>query len=170
MKRCLCLIPSLALLVTLRPAFAERMAEPADGVYLVYLEGSGPKVMRNDDGDPLVLGERLADKFGQATIESDSNDNSRFSLDLRGAGPFPPGHPGPMALLIGGRCFVVYSNSDREPDGKRRLGSIIIGMDAMQVVAKKLRSTRGYASTRVISCSRPGRRTRLVTSPGSRSR
>ncbi|HEV3079951.1 MAG TPA: hypothetical protein VGY66_09235 [Gemmataceae bacterium] len=139
MKRWLCLILSLALLVTLRPAFAEKMAEPSDGVYLVHLEGAGPKVMRNDDGDPLVLGERLADKFGQAVIESDSNDNSRFSLDLKGAGPFPPGHPGPMALLIGGRCFVVYSNSDPEPDGKRQLGSIIIGAEAMQVVAKKFK-------------------------------
>src|SRR5438876_953693 len=109
MNSLLFLMPSLALLITTRPAFAEKMAEPSDGVYLVHLEGAGPKVKRNDTGDLLVLGERLADRFGQVTIQSDSNDNSRFRLDLKGSGPFPPGHPGHMALLIAGRCFVVYS-------------------------------------------------------------
>ena len=64
---------------------------PPDGIYLIHEKGAGPKVTRNDTGDQLVLGERLTTKFGAAAIHSTANDNSRFHVDLTGAGPLPRG-------------------------------------------------------------------------------
>jgi hypothetical protein len=138
MKRLRLLIAALGLLAVARPALAQQKDGPADGIYLVHVDGDGPKVKRNDTGDVLVVGERLTAGFGQATIQSDANDNSHFRVDLKGAGPFPADQPGHMALLIGGQCFMVYGFSDREADGTRSVSSTIYGEEAMRAVAKKL--------------------------------
>jgi len=114
---------------------------PPDGICLIHEKGAGPKVTRNDTGAQLVLGERLTTKFGAANIHSTANDNSRFHVDLTGAGPFPQAQlPGSMALIIAGRCFMIYSRSDPRQDGKLNLGSVIHGEQAMRVVAKVLKA------------------------------
>ena len=120
-------------------AVSQEVKAPADGIYLIHEKGDGLKVKRNDTGDELVLGKRLAEKFGAAAIHSDTNDNSRFRLDLKGAGPFAPDEPlASVALMIGGRCFMVHSHSDRERDGTRSLGSVIHGEAVARSVAKTL--------------------------------
>jgi len=114
---------------------------PPDGIYLIHEKGAGPKVTRNDTGDQLVLGERLTTKFGAAAIHSTANDNSRFHVDLTGAGPFPQAQlPGSTALMIAGRCFIIYSRSDPGQDGKLNLGSVIHGVEAMRAAAKALKA------------------------------
>jgi hypothetical protein len=114
---------------------------PPDGIYLIHEKGAGPKVTRNDTGAQLVLGETLTTKFGVATIHSTANDNSRFHVDLTGAGPFPQAQlPSSAALMIAGRCFMIYSRSDPGQDGKANLGSVIHGEQAMRVVAKVLKA------------------------------
>lgn len=111
---------------------------PPDGIYLVHEKGNGPKVTRNDTGDQIVLGERLTDKLGRATsIHSTSNDNQRLSMSLVGVGPLPQAQLGPhLALLIDGRCFMIYSRSDAENDGTVRLSTVIHGEDALRGVTK----------------------------------
>lgn len=114
--------------------------EIPEGIYVIHEKGDGPKVKRNDTGDTLVLGKRLTDKFGSARIDSTANDNSRFRLELTGAGPIPKGTaPGAAALLLDGRCFMVYSRSDPEADGRLNLGSVIHNDEAMRTVAKTLK-------------------------------
>jgi len=117
-----------------------RAGDPPDGIYLVHEKGDGPKVIRNDTGDTLILGKRLTDKFGTATIRSTSNDNTRFVLDLRGAGPLPKdAATGSKAALIAGRCLMIYSNSDPEADGTMNLGSVIHGDEALRATAQALK-------------------------------
>jgi len=114
--------------------------EIPDGIYVVHEKGDGPKVKRNDTGDAIVLGQRLTDKFGSARIDSMSNDNTRFRLDLTGAGPIPKDTvPGPAALLLAGRCCMVYSRSDLEADSRINLGSVVHGEEAVRAVAKILK-------------------------------
>lgn len=114
---------------------------PADGIYLVHEKGVGPMVTRNDTGDQLVLGERLATNFGAAAIHATNNSNSRFRLALTGAGPLPPAQlGGSTALLIGGRCFMVYGRSDPKPNGTLNLDSVIHGEEAVKAVAAALKA------------------------------
>jgi hypothetical protein len=115
--------------------------QPADGIYLIHEKGNGPKVTRNDTGDQLVLGERLTAKFGAATIHATNNGNTRFRLDLAGAGPLPQAQlGGSLAILIGGRCFMIYSRSDPQNDGTRNFSSVIHGEEAVKVVAAALKA------------------------------
>jgi hypothetical protein len=114
---------------------------PADGIYLVHEKGAGPKVTRNDTGDQLVLGERLTTKFGAAAIHANNNSNTRFRLELRGAGPLPQAQlGGSTALLICGRCFMVYGRSDPEKNGTLNLDSVIHGAEAAKAVATALKA------------------------------
>jgi hypothetical protein len=144
-------------------AHSQEAKAPADGIYLVREKGDGPKVKRNDTGDELVLGKRLTETFGAAAIHSDTNDNSRFRVDLKGAGPFAPGEPlASFALIIGGRCFMVYSHSDRERDGTCSLGSVIHGEDVARSVAKTL-------NTRPTLRTHPGHRLLVTWTPDKAS-
>lgn len=114
--------------------------EIPDGIYVVHEKGDGPKVRRNDTGDTIVLGKRLTDKFGSARVDSMANDNTRFRLDLARAGPIPKETmPGSAALMLAGRCFMVYSRSDLEADGRINLGSVVHSEEAVRAVAKILK-------------------------------
>ncbi|MBI3822223.1 MAG: hypothetical protein HY289_06030 [Planctomycetes bacterium] len=118
---------------------ARAAKKPADGIYLVHEKGDGLKVTRNDTGATIVLGERLTDHFRAATMHSMANDNTRFSLHLEGAGPFPAREPlGRAAIMMDGRCFVIWGHSDRGLDGSRDVNTSVHGEDAARAVAKKL--------------------------------
>jgi hypothetical protein len=114
---------------------------PADGIYLVHEKGVGPIVTRNDSGDQLVLGERLATNFGAAAIDAGNNSNSLFLLALTGAGPLPQAQlGGSTALLIGGRCFMIYSRSDPKQNGTLNINSFIYGEESVKAVATALKA------------------------------
>ena len=135
--RCHSLVATLISLVVVGAASA---GEIPDGIYLLHEKGDGPKVKRNDTGDFLVLGEKLTDRLGTGTIDSTSNDNELFRLDLRGAGPFPKREiSGPTAAFIAGHCLMLYSRSDPAPDGTLNLGASIHTDEAMRAVAKTLK-------------------------------
>lgn len=120
-------------------AGAVRADDPLDGIYTVHEKGDGPKATRNDTGDTIVLGKRLTDNFGTAAIRSVSNDNTRFVMDLRGAGPFAKdAATGSKAAIIAGKCLMIYSNSDPEANGTMNLGTVLHGDEAMRAVAKVL--------------------------------
>jgi hypothetical protein len=131
------LLSTAALCFLVAPAAAQNQAIP-DGIYLVHEKGKGPKVTRNDTGDQLFLGERLTDKLGRATtIHATNNENTRLQMSLAGVGPLPQAQLGPhLALLLGGRCFMIYSHSDPEKDGTVNLSTVIHGDDALRAVTK----------------------------------
>jgi hypothetical protein len=114
---------------------------PADGIYLVHENGNGPKVTRNDTGDQLVLGERLTTNFGVATIQASNNSNTRFRFALAGAGPLSQAQlGGSTAILIGGRCFMIYSRSDPEQNGTLKIESVVYGEESVKSVAAALKT------------------------------
>src|ERR1700722_14888178 len=156
-------------LVVATDAIAQEAKAPANGIYLIHEKGDGSKVKRDDTGDELVLGKRLTEKFGTAAIHSDTNDNSRFRIDLKGAGPFAPGEPlASCALMIGGRCFMVYSHSDRERDGTYSLGAFIHGEEVARSVAKTLNTQptfRTHPGHRLLVTWTPNKATCAIGEP-----
>lgn len=137
--------------------------KPADGIYLVHEKGDGPKVTRNDNGAAMFLGERLTDNFRVATMHSVANDNTRFGLHLEGAGPFPVKDAlGSTAILIDGRCFMVWSHSGRGPDGTRNLAATIHGGNVAQAVAKQLKIDLN-------PCKHPGHKFHVIFEPDKKS-
>lgn len=132
------MLAPIALAILITPTAAQEKTPP-DGVYQVHEKGDGPKVTRNDTGASMHLGQRLTDKLGTATIRSESNDNSRFRFELQGVGTYPKdAQPAPGAILINGKCYMIYSQSDPN-DGPGNLGAQIHGEDAMREVAKRLK-------------------------------
>lgn len=126
-----------AALVWCVPALA---ADPENGIYLSKAEGQGTKVKRND-GAEVVLGARVSGTFGKATLRSVANDNSRFVLELRGAGPLPAdADRNALALVIDSVCLGVYSHSDPHRDGTIDLGAAVEGEAAAEKVAKVLKA------------------------------
>jgi hypothetical protein len=58
-------------------------------------------------------------------------------MSLVGVGPLPQAQLGPyLALLIDGRCFMIYSRSDPEKDGTVNLSTVIVGDDALKAISK----------------------------------
>lgn len=114
--------------------------EIEDGVYVSKVEGEGLRIKRND-GAEVVLGKRLGHKFGTATIRSIANDNSKFVLDLKNAGPLADGaERHHLALVIDGIYMGVWSHSDRHPDGTMDLSCSVHGDEAAQKVAAHLKA------------------------------
>src|SRR5688572_22543587 len=99
------ILPSITFAICLAmPLHAQGPKPPTDGVYQVHEQGDGPKVIRNDTGATLFLGQRLTDKLGAATLRSHSNDNTRFVLTLDGVGPYPDNvQPATGAIILNGR-------------------------------------------------------------------
>ena len=115
-------------------------AQRENGIYFVSRSNEGTAVDRVDGGGKVSLDGLATPRFGKATMISVSNDNSRFRLDLRGAGPFPIGaETRHFAIYIDGLCAVAGGNSDRQPDGTMNLSSILIhGREATDKFAKVL--------------------------------
>jgi hypothetical protein len=109
-----------------------------DGIYIWVEAGPGQRVRRND-GAEIILVRRVSAMFGKATLRSVANDNSRFHLDLKNAGPLHKGNVGaPLALVIGGVCLAVYSQSDLHADETLDLASQVHGEKAAEQIAARL--------------------------------
>lgn len=114
--------------------------ELPNGIYAAKETGKGVLVKRADGGGEIVLGAKLTDYFGTATISSIANDNSRFTLRLKGAGPFPqPELPHPLALAIDGVYAVIGSNSDLDANARVDFTISINGKNNAEKVAKALK-------------------------------
>lgn len=112
----------------------------ADGIYAQKTRGEGHAIKRND-GAEVILGKRLGQAFGKATIRSLANDNSRFVLELKNAGPFAHDPATPyIALVINGICLGVWGQSDPHFDGTSYLSSHIFGDEAAEKVARRLKT------------------------------
>jgi archaellum component FlaG (FlaF/FlaG flagellin family) len=126
-------------LLCLSFAAAVRADEPADGIYAAHPDGDGRRVRRND-GAFIVLGQPLGTGFGTARIESVTNDNSRFVLQMKNAGPVAAGlKPGHVAVVIDGICLGIWGQSDQHPDGTIDLSAGIDGEQAARKVAARLK-------------------------------
>lgn len=112
--------------------------KPANGIYRMVEKGDGPKVIRDDTGAVVILGERVTGNLGFASITSQSNDNSRFSLYLQNAGPFPVGDVGDVAIVVEGRSFRINSFSGPGDEGSRSVGATVHSANAAKALAKSL--------------------------------
>jgi hypothetical protein len=117
-----------------------RSTEPlADGVYAVHYEGQG-KTVRRTDGAEIILAERLTDRFGQASMFSVVNDNTRFALDLKGAGPLPAKRTAPyFAVVLDGHVLAVAGHTDPHPDATMDFGVQVFGEGAAKAVERRLK-------------------------------
>ena len=87
------------------------------GLYAMTADGTGRIVNRADTDGQVGLGQRLSEQLREATLVSESNDNSQFRLSLV-AGPIPEhGGPQSLALFVAGQCIPVWGQSDRKADG-----------------------------------------------------
>jgi hypothetical protein len=116
----------------------ERSVKLEDGIYIWVVDGPGQRVTRND-GAQVVLVRRVGDKFGKAALRSVANDNTRFQMDLREAGPLKGIDGALLALVVDGICLPVYSQSDPNPDGTLNLGVQLYGEKVAERVAERLR-------------------------------
>jgi hypothetical protein len=107
-----------------------------DGIYF-WTTGPGKTVKRND-GAEVVLGHRLGQPLGKASIRSVTNDNSKYVLELKGAGPVAKEPGGYLAVVVDGVLLAVWGQSDREADGTMNLSCHIYGDEAAQKVAARL--------------------------------
>ncbi len=110
-----------------------------NGVYSIRGINStepGVEVSRSDADGTLVLLHRLTDNFGTATMASIANDNSRFRINLKAAGPFAE-HPGisHFALWIDGLCVMVGAHSNLDKDRRMNL-TAWLWLDGKEVPAR----------------------------------
>jgi hypothetical protein len=110
-----------------------------DGFYEVLDKGDGVRFPAND-GRTLILGKRMGQKFGTATVRSVNNANTQFGCTLKGAeklwdGPEPPA----LALVAGNVCLRLSGNSVPHPDGTRDLWFTIAGRESADRVARALK-------------------------------
>jgi len=113
-----------------------------DGIYRVRPAQStqtGVQVARSDTDGTVVLLQRLTDNFGTATMASIANDNTRFRIDLKAAGPFSKGDDiGHFALMVDSVCVMVGGNSDPDEAGRMDLSAQVVGKDASTKIAARL--------------------------------
>ena len=92
-------------------------AHLANGLYVVSESGQGTSVDCADNGRKVVLGKLASAAFGKASLRSVENDNSKFRLDLVGAGPFSKDAEGRfLAVYTDGLCTVARAYSDGHAD------------------------------------------------------
>jgi hypothetical protein len=110
-----------------------------DGIYIWVADGPGRRVKRND-GAEVVLVRRLSGAFGKATLRSLANDNSRFRLELKNAGPLAGIEGGaPLAVVIAGVCQAAFGQSDLHPDGTLDLAIDFRGEKEAEKIAARLK-------------------------------
>jgi hypothetical protein len=130
-------LTALLLLMTLTTTV--RADGLADGIYVGTDGGAGKRLKRNDDAD-VVVGQRLGKTFGTAALQSTANDNSRFVLQLKSAGPLgniPAG--GHLLVIVDGVILAAWGQSDRHPDGTLDLSCNVSGEEAARRVAERLK-------------------------------
>ena len=115
--------------------FAEN---PPSGIYAFAESGNGASVARNDTGQEIVLTERLAANLGEATMISVANDNSRYRLDLAGAGPLADSDEHQLVILAAGVPLVAFSRSDADAAGRISLSAMVTGREVADKIAAEL--------------------------------
>jgi hypothetical protein len=139
--------------------------DPENAIYAYHAVGEteGRRIQRNDGGGEAVLGQLLGRAFGKATLRSVANDNSRFVLDLKNAGPLAKeAGQTHMAVVIDGVCMPVYGHSDPHPDGTIDLSCMIHGESAA-------RKVEGHLRIRALRRKHPGHRFEVRWSPEKES-
>ena len=114
-------------------------AHLANGIYVVLRSGEGTTVDRSDGGGTVVFGALASTAFGKASLTSVSNDNSKYRLDLTGAGPFSSGAENHhYAIYVDGVCVLVWGNSAPHADHTMDLELTINGETPAEKIAKAL--------------------------------
>jgi hypothetical protein len=132
----------IALLLTCLAAAPAEESRLADGIYFLSTSQDGVAVERAD-GRRILLAERASDGFGEASLASVTNDNSRYRLDLAGAGPFPTGaDQRRLAVYVDGVCAGIVSHS--EPDAERNMD--LIAYVSGEAAAKKVARAMGITA------------------------
>jgi hypothetical protein len=141
---------------------------PADGVYAVHYEGQG-KTVRRTDGAEIILAERLTDRFGKASMFAVTNDNQRFALDLKGAGPIPDKRTAPyFAVVLDGYVMAVAGHTDPHPDATMDFGAQVFGVEAAQAVEQRLKieaRRRSHPGHRLLTTWSPAKPSNRVDEP-----
>jgi hypothetical protein len=130
-------------------------AEIENGIYRVLADDKGFEAARTSGGK-VRLGDRLSQNFGSATIWSLSNQNDRFRLLMKEAGPFD--HQGQAAIYVDGVCEVIGSYSEPDAAGKLELIADIEGQANIRKVAAVLQ-------TKPIERKHPGHQLRVSWRP-----
>ena len=109
-----------------------------DGVYLLKSEGDGRKVTLTN-GEAAVLGKRLSESIGTGvTLQSWTNDNSRFHLHVKGLGPLPNEVTEVQtALVVGGVVLHVGRPEKLAADRTAEVGATVSSADAAKALAAR---------------------------------
>jgi hypothetical protein len=143
----------------------------ADGIYAVQYEGQSDqgKKVRRTDGAEIILAERLTDRFGEAAMFSVTNDNTRFALDLKRAGPIPAKRSAPyFVAVVGGYVMGVAGHSDPHPDGTMDFGVQVFGVEAAKAVEQSLKIAarrRSHPGHRLLTTWKPAKPSYRVGEP-----
>jgi hypothetical protein len=140
----------------------------ADGIYAVHYEGEGKKTRRTD-GAEIILAERLTDRLGAAAMFSVTNDNTRFALDLKGAGPIPSKRTAPyFVAVLDGYVMAVAGHSDPHPDAKMDFGVQVFGAEVAKAVEQRLKieaRRRSHPGHRLLATWKPAKASYSVGEP-----
>jgi hypothetical protein len=132
----------------------------SDGIYAVHYEGQGKKIRRTDGGE-IIVAERLTDRFGEASMFSVTNDNTRFALDLKGAGPIPAKRTAPyFVAVVDGYVMAVAGHSDPHPDATMDFGVQVFGAEAAKAVEQRLKIAarrRSHPGHRLLTTWKPAK-------------
>ena len=143
----------------------------ADGIYAVHYEAQGNqgKKVRRTDGAEIILAERLTDRFGEAAMFSVTNDNTRFALDLKRAGPIPAKRTAPyFVAVVDGYVMAVAGHSDPHPDATMDFGVQVFGADAAKAVEQRLKIAarrRNHPGHRLLTTWKPAKPSYRVGEP-----
>jgi hypothetical protein len=147
------------------PRSAESLA---DGVYAVHYEGQG-KTVRRTDGREIILAERLTDRFGETAMFSVANDNTRFALNLKGAGPIPAKRTALyFAVVLDGYALAVAGRSDPHADETMDFDVQVFGAEAAKAVEKRLKidaRRRSHPGHRLLTTWTPAKPSYRVGEP-----
>ena len=112
-------------------------AEIVDGIYRTVPDGKGTRVTLSSGG-MVDLGERMSENFGDITIWSLSNQNDRFRVLMKRAGPFDARNR--AAIYVDGVCQVVNSCSEPDDSGKLEVIADVVGLANAKTVAVGLKA------------------------------
>lgn len=128
---------ALCVLQVAMPATADS-AELANGMYRIVADGKGTRVTRSS-GDMVDLGERISENFGDVAVWSLSNQNDRFRVFMKHAGPLDDRDR--AAIYVDGVCEVVNSYSEPDNSGKVDVIADVVGYTNSKTVAAGLKAS-----------------------------
>jgi len=109
--------------------------EIATGIYRIVPDGQGTLVSRSSGGK-VDLGERVSSNFGDVTIWSLSNQNDRFRVLMKRAGPLDGQKR--VAIYADGVCEVVGSYSESNAAVQLQMTADVVGHANAKKVAAAL--------------------------------